>query len=90
MIDIGELGSSPILKNLYKMISLEALRRVDTDMAKREALFHGSVFSVEKENLPKIADELQNLLSSYAARSEQSTGTQLALLCTSLVPLKTR
>lgn len=88
VIDIGELGHSRVLKDLYKTISLEAMKRVETDLQNENSLFHSAVFSVPKEKMPQLTKDLQALLASYAATSEVSSGQELALLSASMIPLR--
>lgn len=87
MIDIGELGNSRILKSLYKHISMEALRRVDVDIANKESLFHSSVFSIRRDQMPNLTRDLQKLLASYAATAEDSEGKEIAMLSAAMVPM---
>jgi len=88
IIEIGELGNSKILKNLYKLIALETLRRVDSDLSGGQALFHSSVFSVRKEQMPQLTKDLNKVLSAYMCSAEDSEGQELAMLCGGLIPLR--
>lgn len=90
LIEIGELGNSRILKSLFKQTSMEALRRVDYDMSQNDSLFHSSVFSVRRDQMPNLTRDLQKLLAQYAASAEDSNGEQLAVLSAAMVPLQKR
>lgn len=87
IIDIGELGHSRVLKSLFKQASMEALRRVDTEMSHEESLFHSSVFSVRRDQMPNLTKDLQKLLAQYAASAEDSNGEQLAVLSAAMVTI---
>jgi transcriptional regulator with XRE-family HTH domain len=86
MIDIGELGSSKTLKSLFQLLSLEAVRRVDSDLSSDHSLFHSSVFSVRADRLPELTRELQRVLAQFAASAEDADGDNLALLNATLIP----
>lgn len=88
MVELGELGESRVLKNLFKLLNIEAVRRIETELNKDNTLFHSSIFSVQADQLPHLAKDLQKVLSSYAAKAEDSKGEVLALLNASMIPLK--
>ncbi|MGZ5279130.1 MAG: hypothetical protein ACXWC9_04265 [Pseudobdellovibrionaceae bacterium] len=88
VIDIGELGNSRILKSLFKQTTMEALRRVDSELGSREALFYNSIFSVRRSQMPDLTRDLQKLLSQYASSAENSNGEEIAILSAAMLPLR--
>lgn len=86
VINIGALGENAFFKKHFQSSAQRALNLSDKNFDSPDTLFYTSVFSVKKKDLPKLATQLQQVMSQYMIESEHAAGDELAVLTTSLMP----